>query len=88
MSPITRKPVFGVCNQGRLKPACAAPEAMQKLEISYIETRGIVNNKGADQTARMRRLICAFVVRIWHNRFSQDAAHMINHHTPSYIAKI
>ena len=23
------------------------------------------NNKGADQTARMRRLICAFVVRIW-----------------------
>ena len=22
------------------------------------------NNKGADQTARMRRLICAFVVRI------------------------
>ena len=25
-----------------------------------------VNNKGADQTARMRRLICAFVVRMWH----------------------
>ena len=24
------------------------------------------NNKDADQTARMRRLICAFVVRIWH----------------------
>ena len=23
------------------------------------------NNKGADQTARMRRLICTFVVRIW-----------------------
>ena len=27
-----------------------------------------VNNKGADQTARMRRLICAFVVRIWHKQ--------------------
>ena len=26
------------------------------------------NNKGADQTARMRRLICAFVVRIWHSK--------------------
>ena len=26
------------------------------------------NNKGADQTARMRRLICAFVVRIWHKQ--------------------
>ena len=24
-----------------------------------------MNNKGADQTARMRRLICTFVVRIW-----------------------
>ena len=24
------------------------------------------NIKGADQTARMRRLICTFVVRIWH----------------------
>ena len=25
----------------------------------------VANNKGADQTARMRRLICTFVVRIW-----------------------
>ena len=25
-----------------------------------------MNNKGADQAARMRRLICTFVVRIWH----------------------
>ena len=24
------------------------------------------NNKGAEQTARMRRLICTFNVRIWH----------------------
>ena len=27
-----------------------------------------VNNKGADQTARMHRLICTFVVRIWHKQ--------------------
>ena len=27
-----------------------------------------MNNKGAEQTARMRRLICAFVVRIWHKQ--------------------
>ena len=26
------------------------------------------NNKGADRTAWMRRLICAFVVRIWHKQ--------------------
>ena len=27
-----------------------------------------VNNKGTDQTARMRRLICAFVVRIMYKQ--------------------
>ena len=27
MSPVMRKPVFGVCDQGRLKPASAATEA-------------------------------------------------------------
>ena len=36
-----------------------------------------MNNKGADQTAQMRRLICAFVVRIWQNRFSNDGAQFI-----------
>ena len=28
LSLVTRKPVSGVCDQGRLKPACAATEAM------------------------------------------------------------
>ena len=50
MSHATRKPVFGVSNQVRLKPVCSIIEA--------------VKNKGADQTARMCRLTCAFVVRI------------------------
>ena len=27
MSIVTRKPVFGVCDQGRLKPVCSAKEA-------------------------------------------------------------
>ena len=36
---------------------------LQKLEtLHYLGSE----NKGADQTARMRRLICAFVVRIWY----------------------
>ena len=66
-----RKPIFRVCDQVRHKPAYAATEACQRLEISDKETRGIIlsgqaNNKGADQTAWMRMLICAFVVRIWH----------------------
>ena len=37
-----RKPVFGVCDQVRLKPACAATETSSRLEISYVETRGII----------------------------------------------
>ena len=53
----------------KLKSACTATEKLvrglkfriQKLEILY-------NNKGADQTARMRMLICAFVVCIWHKQ--------------------
>ena len=31
-------------------------------------TMQAANNKGADQTARMHRLICTFVVRIWHKQ--------------------
>ena len=27
LCPVMRKPVFGVCDQGRLKPACAARDA-------------------------------------------------------------
>ena len=33
MSFVTRKPVFGVCNQGRLKPACSTTEARKRLEF-------------------------------------------------------
>ena len=59
----------GVSDQVRLKLACSATEASMRLEILLTETRDITlgsENKGADQTARMRRLICAFVVCIWH----------------------
>ena len=34
-----------------------------------------MNNKGADQTVRMRKLICAFVVRIWHKTHLLMARH-------------
>ena len=70
LSNVTRKHVFGVCDQVRLKLACSAIETSQRLEILHLETTDIIlskqrNNKGADHTARVRRLICAFVVRIW-----------------------
>ena len=73
MSLDTRKPVFRVSVQDRLKPACPATEAMERLEISNIENRGNILSrqrakKGTDQTARMRGLICTFVVSIWQNQ--------------------
>ena len=42
MSCVTRKPVFGVFDQVRLEPACAATEARLKLEILDKETRDII----------------------------------------------
>ena len=63
--------------------ACAATETSWRFEISDIEkrkyyTNKAVNNKDADQTAQMRRLICIFVVRIWQKQvFSYDVAHFI-----------
>ena len=31
-----RKPVYGVCDQVRLKPACSATEDSQGLEVLYL----------------------------------------------------
>ena len=37
-----------------------------------------MNTKDADQTARIRRLICAFVVRIWHKQvFSRCGSNIL-----------
>ena len=35
----------------------------------------LANDKGADQTTGMRRLVCVFVVSIQVNRVSQDVIH-------------
>ena len=39
------------------------PTKNGELRYYMYHTFQIANNKGADQTARMRRLVCAFVVR-------------------------
>ena len=66
--PRHEKHVCGVCDQVRHKPACAATEARKRLEISDIETRGIILSRQRTTKALIRlrgcRLICAFVVRI------------------------
>ena len=43
-------------------------QSSQKTEISFVASLDMIllkkaNNKGADQTVRMCRLVCAFVVR-------------------------
>ena len=76
-SCITRKPVPRVCDNGRLKPACSASE-LASLEISAIASRGILLSRERTKVLiRLRRLIFAFVVRIWQNRFSLDVAHTV-----------
>ena len=59
MGLIARKPVFGVSVKARFKPVSSATETIQKIEISPVAT---LHMKGADQTARLRRLVCACVV--------------------------
>ena len=55
MSLVTRKPVFGVCDQVRYKPACAATEATgrKRLEISDIETKGTCIILSRQQTTKV-----------------------------------
>ena len=71
LSLLTRKYVFGGLDPVRLKPACSTTETRLKSSnfgfCKYMYyTILTASNKGADQTVWMRRLICAFVVRIWH----------------------
>ena len=62
MSLVTRKPVLGVCDQGKLKPVCAATEASKRLEILDMETRDIILSRQRTTNAliRLRGLICAY----------------------------
>ena len=53
MSLLVRKSVFGVSDQVMLQPANSA---------RIYNTFQQANNKGADQTAQMCRLVCTFVV--------------------------
>ena len=41
LSLVTRKPVLGVCDQGRLKPDCSASETSWSHEISDIEMKKV-----------------------------------------------
>ena len=66
---IATKPVFRVSDKARFKPVSPATETILQIEISPVartlrcDTFQKTNNKGAEQAARMPRLVCAFVVR-------------------------
>ena len=72
LSLVMRKAVFGVCDQIRHKPACAATEAKWRLEILDIKTRDIILSRQRTTKALIR--LHGLNGRIWHNRFSPDVA--------------
>ena len=81
-SPVTRKPIFEVCDQMRLKPACLATVTSYRLEISDIASRGITLSRQQTTKALIRLRGCAgwsapllFAYDI--NRFSHDVAHWL-----------
>ena len=81
MRLIMRKPVFGVSDQVRLKPACSATEASQSLEISAIASRGIILSRQRTTKALIRLHGCAgwsapLLSAYGIIRFSHDVAYM------------
>ena len=81
MSLLTRKPVFGVYNQVRHKPAYAATDARWRLEIWDIETRGIILSRQRTTKALVRLRGCAgrsapLLFAYGKSRFCHDVAHI------------
>ena len=88
MSLITKKPVFEVCDQVRHKQTCTATEARWRLEISDIETRGIILSRQWTTKVLIKLGRCAgwsvpLIFPYGINRFSHDMAHMFVHATYS-----
>ena len=84
MGPVTRKPVFGVSDKARLKPVPSTTGTSYKFEISLLSSLDMIlkkkaYNKEAEQSAQMRRLVCAFVVlHTTEDRFSRVKAHKMS----------
>ena len=73
MGLISRKRAIVVYNNIKLNPACLASEPSKySNEIFHVHVRilylSIAKNKHADQSARMRMLVCAFVMDIQQNQ--------------------
>ena len=67
------KPVFGDLPLGKTQTSLLSyRDWLESLNFGFSKyryyTTKAANSKGADQTARKCRLICTFVVRIWHKQ--------------------
>ena len=89
MSLVTRKPVFGVFDQVRHKPACSATETSQSLEIANVETRDIILSSQRTTKALIRLRGCTgwsapllFAYGI--SRFSHDVAQFLSTYSQYY----
>ena len=59
LSHIMWKPVFGVCDQLKLKPACSAIEASWSHETANTETRDIILSRQWTTKVLIRLWVCA-----------------------------
>ena len=59
MCLIARKPVFGVSEKVKPKPACSATETSSKFRYDTFQR---ANNNGIDQTMWMGKMVCTLVV--------------------------
>ena len=59
LSLVTRKPVFGICDLIRLKPACSATETSQGLEMLEIASIDIILSKQRTTKVLIRLRGCA-----------------------------
>ena len=69
MGLVMRKPVFGVCDQLKTQSSLLNYRDCHFGFSKYMYyTIEAANNKSADQTVQVHRLICTFVVRMWHKQ--------------------
>ena len=79
---VTRNPVFGVCNQVRLKQACSATETSYGLEVLAIASRDITLSKQRTTKVLIRLHGCAgwsaaLLFACGKSRFSHDVAQFL-----------
>ena len=82
MTEVASKPVFRVSDQVILKYSAQLQRLANMLkfcmkQVKYDTVKGAYN-KCVDQSARMRRLVCVFVVRMEQVRFSRDSANLLD----------